>query len=231
MVEKGIKNKYADNSSPEDVKKIEPTKSTPKRKAFAIAKPAGLAVPAPAKHQRVCEAGEDSDEGSSGREPDALGRSAEATRKLQELMKSGELVVDEQKRATYEGKCVRMDANARFHYKKKWEILHSKCGKWFTMSEPYNTTKFKLHVAGCRSKGQNGLIDDFFRRQDRKEEGVLMKVTKPGARKHIIVGGHWLKSSPLLPEPKLQACCGIGEEHNEHIPVYISRALTDGAGS
>jgi hypothetical protein len=63
--------------------------------------------------------------------------------------------------------------------------------------------------------------------------GVVTKVTDPGARKHIIVGGRWSTGNDpsLVPEPKLQACRGVGKEHNDRIPVYIARTLTDGAGS
>lgn len=227
------------DSSPEDVENIKPVGPMLKRKAPTVGKSMRSPPQVPTKRQRVYEGSSDED---SGREHGGSSRSAAATRKLRELVKSGKFVVDEQKKVTYERKCVGMDAKARFRYEKKWEVLHSKCGKWFAMSEPYNTTKFKLHVEGCRSKGQNGLIDDFFKRRDGTETGVTMKIAKPGGRKHIIVGGHRSKVSspfgknpsfapPPMLKPKLQGCRGIGEEHNNRIPVYISRALTDGAGS
>jgi len=56
----------------------------------------------------------------------------------------------------------------------------------------------------------------------------------------IVVGGRWPKTSinnpsltplPCVLKPKVQGCRGIGEEHNHRIPVYISRALTNGASS
>jgi len=226
------------DSPPEDVEKIAPKGLPSKRKAPAIERLVRLPPLTPAKRQRVREAGESDDEDSGLEE---LGRSAAATRKLRELMKSGKLVVDEQKKGAYEKKCIKMDAKARFRYQKRWEVLHSRCGKWVVMLEPYNTSRFKLHIGGCRSKGQNGLIDDFFKRQDRNGIGAVTKFAQPGGRKHIVIGGRQSKALiggnsglaplPRLLEPKLQGCCGIGKEHNERIPVYISRALTDGAGS
>ena len=219
------------DSSPEEVEKIEPGGLMLKRKAPENWKSVASPAPAPTKRQRVDRVEEDSDDKDSEREGKELSRSAKATRKLRKEMKSGELVVDEQKRDAYEKRCMEVDANARFRYQKKWEVLHSKCKKWFAMSEPYNTTRFRRHVSDCRSKGQNGLIDDYFKRQDKGEEGIAVKATKPGARKHIVVGGHRLKTSPGIPAPKLQVCCGIGKEHHDRIPIYLSRALTNGAGS
>jgi len=228
------------DSSPNDVENIKPVGPVSKWKVPAVGKSVRSPPRVPVKRRRVCEAGEGSSDEGSGREVTGPGRSATGTRKLRKLMKSGELVVDEQKKAAYERKCVEMDPKARFRYQRRWEVLHSKCGKWFAMSEPYNTTKFKLHVGDCRSKGQSGLIDDFFKRQDTSETGIVARVAKPGGRKHIVVGGRRSKTSikndasltPLsVPEPKLQGCRGIGKVHNDRIPIYISRALIDGAGS
>ena len=230
------------DSSPEDVENIEPMGLTLKRKVPTVEELMSSSPQISTKRRRICEVGEESSDEDSGRELGGPSRSAAATRKLRESMKSGTFVADEQKKAVYERKCIGMDEKARFRYQKRWEVLHSKCGKWLAMSEPYNTTKFKIHIEGCRSKGQNGLIDDFFKRQCRNETGVTTKAAKPGGRKHIIVGG-WrskslmsIRSNPSPPsspvsKPKLQGCRGIGKEHNGRIPIYISRALTDGAGS
>ena len=214
--------------------------STLKRKAPTVGKLVRSPVSTSTKRQRVHEAGASSDSDSSGVVAE-LSRSAAATRRLRELMNSGKFVMDEKKRATYEEKCVEVDARVRFRYGKKWEVLHSTCGRWFTMTEAYNTTRFRLHVEGCTSKGQNGLIDDFFKWWDGNGNGVSMKVSTPRGRKHVTIGGCRPKASArknpsldpphCIPKPKLQACRGISKEHNDRIAVYISRALTDGAGS
>ena len=229
------------DSLPEDVERIESKGPVLKRKTPVVEISARPPPPISVKRQRVCEAGEESDDEGSAREAKGLSRSAVATRKLRESMKLGKLVVDERKKAAYEQKCVQMDPMARFRYQKKWEVLHSRCGKWFAMSEPYNATKFRLHVEGCMSKGQNRLIDDFFKQRDGNEKGAVTKALQPAARNHIIVGGRRsgtpirgnLNPTPLprVLEPKVQGCRGIGKEHNDRIPIYISRALTDGAGS
>lgn len=91
--------------------------------------------------------------------------SAAGSRKIKELLASGQFVVDERKREVFEGKCRQMDDGVKFHYGEKWEVLHQKCGRWSTMAEPYNTTRFKAHLDNCKSKntkGHNGCISDFF---------------------------------------------------------------------
>ena len=167
-------------------------------------------------------------------------RSAVASRKLKELLKSGHFVVDERKKIAFEEKCKRMASGARFRYGKKWEVLHPKCGNWSTMTEPYNATRFKTHVNTCKSKdtkGHNSCIDDFFRPQAGPEHiGTLEKSTKQPsvtARRQVAVGGHFTDAD--LATPPIIAgslpCLGLREEHNGQIPKYISCALTEGAGS
>ena len=191
------------------------------------------------KRKRVgeVETGTD-DDGSCGERGES--RSAAASRRLKELLKSGKFVVDEQKRAVFEEKCKRMGNGARFRYGEKWEVLHQKCGKWSTMAEPYNTTRFKAHLTACKSKdskGRNGCIDDFFRPQvDSVGVGASAKTTKRPTvmvRKQVVVGGRSVK--PDLETPPVIAkslpCLGLREDHNNQIPKYISRSLTEGAGS
>lgn len=167
-------------------------------------------------------------------------RSAAASRKLKEALKSGRFVVDERKRTVFEEKCKQMSNGAKFRYGEKWEVLHQKCGKWSTMTEPYNTTRFRTHVGTCKSKdskGQNGCIDDFFRPQAKSAgTGALVESAKQPtatARKQVVVGGRSIKSD--LGTPPVIAgsrpCLGLRDIHNNRIPRYISRALTEGAGS
>lgn len=192
------------------------------------------------KQKRIgkVEIGTDDDDSSEER---GESRSATASRKLKESLKSGQFVVNERKRASFEGKCKRMDSGARFRYGEKWEVLHQKCGKWATMTEPYNTTRFKTHLNTCKSKGtkgRNSCIDDFFRpRVDSECMGASAKSTKQPvitARNQVVIGhGCSVKADPETPPVITESlpCLGLREEHNHRIPKYISRALTEGAGS
>ena len=96
-------------------------------------------------------------------------RSAAASRRLKELAKSGDFVPDERKKKQFEGKCIEMDSRARFRYQdSSWQVLHSKCLKWYMMSELYNVTKFRLHLGTCKSRGEKGNIPitSFFKPRD-----------------------------------------------------------------
>jgi hypothetical protein len=191
------------------------------------------------KRKRVgkAEIGTDDDESCGER---GESRSAAASRKLKESLKSGQFVVDERKRAVFEEKCKGMGGGARFRYGEKWEVLHQKCGKWSTMTEPYNTTRFKSHLDACKSKGtkgHNGCIDDFFQLQANSAgTGVLVKSMKQPTitvRRQVVVGRHSVKSDLETPPVIAESlpCLGLREDHNDRIPKYISRALTEGAGS
>src|SRR5579872_4861832 len=97
------------------------------------------------------------------------GRSSAARRKLKEKMKSGGFVIDKQKKRKFEEKCTELDRGARFKYEGvAWQVLHSKCGNLYVMSEPYNTTKFQQHIGICKSRGGKGNlpITNFFKPKD-----------------------------------------------------------------
>jgi hypothetical protein len=193
----------------------------------------------PEKRKRVGEVEIDTDDEASSEER-GESRSAAASRKLKESLKSGDFTVNERKRAAFEEKCKQMGDDARFRYGEKWEVLHQKCGKWFAMSEPYNTTRFKAHLKNCKAKdtkGRNGCIDNFFRPQaNSKGVGVSGTSTKQPTvtvRRHVVISSRSIKPDletlPIIVET--QPCLGLGDDHNHQIPKYISRALTEGAGS
>lgn len=118
----------------------------------------------------------------SGRDR-VLSRSAAASRKLKESLKCGEFVAGEGKRERFEKKCCGLDEHARFRYKESWQVRHSKCSKWVTMREPYESVRFGEHIKGCKQmgeKGRNRTIDSFFKRQDTKETGTR-RMAQPSA--------------------------------------------------
>ena len=189
------------------------------------------------RRDRRVEIGTDDEESCEER---GESRSAVASRKLKESLGSGEFTADERKRGSFEEKCERVGGGVKFRYGEKWEVLHQKCGKWLTMSEPYNTTRFKAHLKTCKAsgmKGHNGCIHDFFQPQANSAGvGGLTKVVKQPTvtvRKQVVIGGHSKKPDlgtlPIIADSL--PCLGLREDHNDRIPKYISRALTEGAGS
>jgi len=175
--------------------------------------------------------------GAETDDDDKQSRSAMASKRLRESMKSGDLVVDERKRRRFEEKCVEMDPGAGFRYQHAgWQVLHSKCLRWYKMSEPYNATKFKLHLGTCKAKGneRNASITSFFKPRDPNDVNAEAKTkTTISGRKHIFIGS--APSSIKPPHNKLfaqtQPCCGISDIHNPLVSTYISRSVVEGAGS
>ena len=175
----------------------------------------------------------------------ALSRSAEASRKLRESLKSGTFVVDEGKRERFEGKCRGLDGHAKFSYKGSWQVRHSKCSKWVTMREPYELVRFKDHVKGCKQmeeKGRNGTIDLFFKPRAKESRTTTTKMAQPSAQKQIVVGAKPAKLRETLIKPnrrlpsisfvsKERPCLGLGKDRDERINTYISRVIVEGAGS
>lgn len=192
----------------------------------------------PVRKRQTRRKRESDDENSEGC---GLGRSTEASRTLRESLKSGSFVADEGKKEKFEEKCRGLDRHAMFRYKGSWKVRHSKCSKWVTMQEPYNSVRFGKHIEGCKCSGEkthNGTIDLYFKPQEEKGMGT-MKMAQPSARRQISVGAR-TKVRETLIEPDLPSipftsnkrpCLGLGEGQDERVKMYISRVIAEGAGS
>jgi len=174
-------------------------------------------------------------------EDDALSHSAGASRKLNESLRSRTFVVDEGKRERFEKKCRGHDGHANFRYKGSWQVRHSKCSKWVTMREPYDLVRFGEHIKGYRrmgEKGRNGTIDSFFKPRGANDIETT-RMAQPSAQKQIVAGAY-AKPRETLIEPDLPSipftsnerpCLGLGKDQDERIETYISRVISEGAGS
>jgi hypothetical protein len=80
-----------------------------------------------------------------------ISRSAMASRKLKQSMMDGSFQVNPNKQHNYEEEICTIDRDTAFRYGSTWSVYHSRCAKWYTMSEAYNTTKFKIHAKGCKA--------------------------------------------------------------------------------
>ncbi|KAF9779588.1 hypothetical protein BJ322DRAFT_1167867 [Thelephora terrestris] len=189
------------------------------------------------RKQKKRETESDDESGDDG----ALSRSAEASRKLKEDLRSGTFAVDEGKRKRFEGKCRAVDGHAMFRYKKSWQVRHSKCSKWVKMREPYDMVRFGDHVKGCKRTGEkfrDGAIDSFFKPRDAKETGT-MRMAQPSVRMQIVTGAHAKLTETLIKQSspsfsfvsKERPCFGLRKAQDERIETYISRVTSEGAGS
>ncbi|KAF9641889.1 hypothetical protein BDM02DRAFT_3194339, partial [Thelephora ganbajun] len=164
-------------------------------------------------------------------------RSAAASRKLNESLRSGTFMADEGKTERFEKKCHGLDGHAKFRYKESWQVRHSKCSKWVTMREPYDSVRFGEHIKGCKRMGEksrDGTIDLFFKPQDARETGTA-RMAQPSARKQIVTGARPRLKETLIPSIPFTSserpCLGLGKDQDEQINRYISRVIAEGAGS
>lgn len=167
--------------------------------------------------------------------------SAAATRKLKKSAASVDFVTDERKKKTFEDKCLKLDCRAKFRYRgATWQVLHSRCLRWYRMSEPYNTTKFRKHLDTCKAQGEkpNLSITSFFKPEPPGANAEAKLTITTSGRKHIFVGGS--ASTPPSAKPpytdnaiaaQTRPCRGISDAHNPLVSTYLSQSVVDGAGS
>ncbi|THH16626.1 hypothetical protein EUX98_g9272 [Antrodiella citrinella] len=77
-----------------------------------------------------------------------------ASRKLVTAMREGSLQINPKKYAAYKDKIYALDPLAEISSGKQWTVWHSVCEKWYSVKEPYHTTRFKDHVGMCIKTAQ-----------------------------------------------------------------------------
>jgi hypothetical protein len=171
-----------------------------------------------------------------------ISRSATASRKLKQSMLDGSFQVNSQKQDNYEQEIRIVDREAAFQYGSTWTVYHSRCGKWFTMSEAYNTTKFKLHVKGCKaSPGKTSTMTAWAKKLGWKvkdksstlassivtcdEPDTAIGVKRPRMEITEEMAVEQLKPPHYLP------CPGITAKTDPRVAVYLLRTGASGGGA
>ena len=130
------------------------------------------------------EGGRLSDDGSGVETNDGnkLSQSVTVSRRLRESVRSGEFIADEWKKKRFKRRCIEKDQGVKFCYNAGWQVLHSKCSKWFKMSEPCNTTRFKIYIGTCKAKGSecNASIMSLFKPTNLNDAEAKAKITISG---------------------------------------------------
>jgi hypothetical protein len=160
-------------------------------------------------------------ETSSG--PVGISQSAMASRKLKAEMKAGTFVANEAKKSNFEALCLAIDLGATFRYGESWKVFHSDCGNWYTMSEAYNTTKFRQHIETCKKTKTSSnsakpmkflTINKFFAPVEATQTSMKTKSKPQG---DVKVTKH--------------PCSGITALHDPRSPTFIRRTGADGGGA
>ncbi|KAF8139677.1 hypothetical protein EV363DRAFT_1444144 [Boletus edulis] len=79
-----------------------------------------------------------------------LSKSARSRRKILQEIKQGSFQHSEAARAKFQSTITTKDSHAEFSTMDPRKVRHSSCGKWLTMSSPYDTTRFSEHMTKCR---------------------------------------------------------------------------------
>lgn len=83
-------------------------------------------------------------------------RSATARRKLIDSMHDGTFRVNEAKLANFEHKVLQVNANADFDLSlPTWRVFHPPCGKWVSLPEAYNVSRYRLHDKKCKGTARS----------------------------------------------------------------------------
>lgn len=83
--------------------------------------------------------------------PVGISKSAEASRKLKAAMQNGALQENAIRKGSYKTGCLTMDFGAQFDFGRVWKVFHSRCGRWVTMKEAYDRTRFRQRVTRCNA--------------------------------------------------------------------------------
>ena len=81
--------------------------------------------------------------------PVGISRSALSSKKLKARMRTGTHTINKARQKTFESECLLSDPHTEFRYGEIWKVFHSRCGKWLTMTEAYNTMRFQQHIKRC----------------------------------------------------------------------------------
>jgi len=79
-------------------------------------------------------------------------KSSIAARKQRQKMKDGTFVLDTKKYRRWQETILEDDVEAEFDGKDSRHVRHSACGTYLTMKEPYNATRWCIHLKGCGVK-------------------------------------------------------------------------------
>jgi hypothetical protein len=148
--------------------------------------------------------------------PTGISKSAQSSRETRDAAKRGEFVVNRAKEARWRKSMKEADPQVAFFKDDVSQATHFACGKTIRVKEPYDTTRFRKHVDGCKG--------------DRKKSNA-------SGRTHSLLDllstGKWGGQSRKheKTDEERVPCQGLSEVDNELIPVYLRRSTATGGGA
>ena len=150
-------------------------------------------------------------------------RSAVHSRKQRAQVCDGMFKVNATRYESWQAKVLNVDPHAKFDENDCRRAWHSVCGRFYTMKEPYDFTRFKDHVEECSRKTTVGraqtLLGMGWATVTRK-----CKVVPDADDKELVDNELEDDKSPTVP------CPGLTEVNDPRIRQYIKRTRTMGGG-
>jgi hypothetical protein len=153
--------------------------------------------------------------------PVGISRSAMSSKKLKARMRAGTHTIDKTRQKTFESKCFLSDPHTEFRYGETWKVFHSRCGTWLTMTEAYNSTRFRQHIKRCKKMSGGSkftTLNSFFSKQPVKQMPADMKMMVDVVRPDV------------APQTAEYPCLGIMASHDQRVSRFIMRTGSEGGG-
>lgn len=154
--------------------------------------------------------------------PTGSSRSATAEKEAQEAANRGEFEVNEKKLDNWKAKILLLDKDAEFYKSNIQIVCHSSCGLRIKMKEPYNATRFRSHVDGCKGD-----------KKPSNKSGGTRTLTQMASMYNwsdqIDKSDVRMSQIEDLKEPL--PCPGLTEVDDERIPIYLWRTCAAGGGA
>jgi hypothetical protein len=152
--------------------------------------------------------------------PVGISRSAIGSQKLKAKMRAGTYTINKARQKTFEIECRLSDPHTKFCYGENWKVFHSRCGKWLTMNEAYNSTRFRQHIKRCKkmvSGSKFMTLNSFVTKEPAKQKNGKITVNA--------------SKSDVTPQTAEYPCLGITESHDQRVSRFITQTGADGGGA
>jgi hypothetical protein len=141
-------------------------------------------------------------------------------KEAREAAKRGEFEVNKKKLDNWKAKILLLDKDAEFDKSNIQIVRHSSCGQHIKMKEPYNATRFRSHVDGCRG----------VKKQSNKSGG-MQTLTQMASKFNWNDRTDRSDARTSQIEKELLPCPGLAEADDERIPIYLRRSCAAGGGA
>ncbi|KAI0363681.1 hypothetical protein BV20DRAFT_957785 [Pilatotrama ljubarskyi] len=182
--------------------------------------------------------------------PVGISRSATASRKLKNSLHDGTFELDERRLSNMLDQVALLDsaAEVREDANRRWQVWHSRCGKWYTMKEPYSVTRFRDHVKPSKPLTRTNTLNTYAHKLgwSKRASALVTEESKSDIQDdarpllHVTTGHNDLprlrvsalsRRGPGIASAQAWPCVGLTAAADKRIPLYLRRSCVSGGGS